>query len=343
MPREAARPVAVTRKVGYALMGGAKLALAVVGGYLLGRTKKMKLAIMLGGALAGKKISTDPAALLGQATKLVNASPELQRLDAAVRGRLLEAGKDAALAVASSRMEALTDSLVDRVENLGKPAAAATDAAGEAAGAAGDTVAQAGGAAGDAATVTAGAAKDTVSGAARGVRGKGRSKARQPEPEPEDDLEEHLGEDAALVDDEEPEEPEEAPARSSRNGNGNGAARKTARTGSRVRRVGDHRPGTAPPRPSGAEQLRQRELRRFEQLGDQRQRRRRQRVDERRLDERRLEVDGQALELPVLGELVVERRSQPDVELRVGLGNLRAVPLLVRHVEPADQLHQEGR
>ena len=84
-------------------MGGAKLALAVVGGYLLGRTKKMKLAIMLGGALAGTKIPTDPAALLGQATKLVNASPELQRLDAAVRGRLMEAGKDAAIAVASNR------------------------------------------------------------------------------------------------------------------------------------------------------------------------------------------------------------------------------------------------
>ena len=161
---EVAGPAIVHQEAGHGLMGGGKLALAVVGGYLLGRTKKMKLAIMLGGALAGKKISTDPAALLGQVTKLVSASPELQRLDSAVRGRLLEAGKDAALAVASSRMEALTDSLVDRVENLGKPAAGATKAAGEAAGAAGDTVTQAGGAAGDAASATAGAAKDTVRG-----------------------------------------------------------------------------------------------------------------------------------------------------------------------------------
>ena len=99
---------------------GLKLALAVIGGYLLGRTKKMKLAIMFGAALAGKKISTDPAQLLGQASKLIQASPELQKLDGAVRGRLLEAGKDAALAVASSRMEALTDNLVNRVENLGQ-------------------------------------------------------------------------------------------------------------------------------------------------------------------------------------------------------------------------------
>ena len=96
---EVAGPAIVHQEAGHGLMGGGKLALAIVGGYLLGRTKRMKLAIMLGGALAGKKISTDPAALLGQATKLVNASPELQKLDAAVRGRLLEAGKDADLLV----------------------------------------------------------------------------------------------------------------------------------------------------------------------------------------------------------------------------------------------------
>ena len=113
---------------------GLKLALAVIGGYLLGRTKKMKLAIMLGGALAGKKISTDPTALLGMVSKLVQSSPELQKLDSAVRGRLLEAGKDAALAVASSRMESLTDNLVNRVENLGKPATEAAGAAGQAVG-----------------------------------------------------------------------------------------------------------------------------------------------------------------------------------------------------------------
>lgn len=101
--------------------GGGKIAAAVIGGYLLGRTKKMKFAIMVGGALMGKKVPTDPTQLLKLAGSLVDKSPELQRLDSAVRGRLMEAGKDAALSVASSRMEALTDSLVNRVENLGKP------------------------------------------------------------------------------------------------------------------------------------------------------------------------------------------------------------------------------
>src|SRR3954454_11215634 len=166
---------------------GLKVALAVIGGYLLGRTKKMKLAIMLGGALAGKKISTNPAQLLGQASKLVQSSPELQKLDSAIRGRLLEAGKDAALAIASSRMEALTDNLVNRVENIGKPAAdaagAAGQAAGETAGAAGDAVGQAGGAVGDAATGTGKAVGGAVGSTARGLSGR-RRRSQQQEEEP---------------------------------------------------------------------------------------------------------------------------------------------------------------
>ena len=104
-------------------MDNGRIAAAVIGGYLLGRTKKMKFAIMVGGALMGKKIPTDPTQLLKLAGSMVDKSPELQRLDTAVRGRLMDAGKDAALSVASTRMEAFTDSLVNRVENLGKPTA----------------------------------------------------------------------------------------------------------------------------------------------------------------------------------------------------------------------------
>ena len=120
-----------------------KIGLAVVGGYVLGRTKKMKLAIMLGGALAGRKLNLSPAELMSQDAKLASASPELGRLQSAVRGRLLEAGKDAAMAAASNRMESLTDTLISRVENLGKPVEQVAGAAGDAAGAtvetAGDT------------------------------------------------------------------------------------------------------------------------------------------------------------------------------------------------------------
>ena len=97
---------------------GARVALGVAGGYFLGRTKKMKLGLMLGGMAAGQKAG-GPSALLAQGSKLLSASPELSRLSGEVRGRLLEAGKAAALSVAARQVEAVTDRLGQRVESLG--------------------------------------------------------------------------------------------------------------------------------------------------------------------------------------------------------------------------------
>ena len=96
---------------------GARVALGVAGGYLLGRTKKMKLALMLGGMAAGRRAG-GPGELLSRGTKLVEASPELSRLVGEVRGRLLEAGKGAAVAIAARQVEALTDRVGRRVETL---------------------------------------------------------------------------------------------------------------------------------------------------------------------------------------------------------------------------------
>src|SRR3954469_16808177 len=78
---------------------GARVALGVAGGYFLGRTKKMKLALMLGGMAAGRR-DGGPDELLAQGAKVLDRSPELQRLADEVRGRLLDAGKGAAMAVA---------------------------------------------------------------------------------------------------------------------------------------------------------------------------------------------------------------------------------------------------
>ena len=91
--------------------------MGVAGGYFLGRTKKMKLALMLGGWTAGRQLG-GPGQILGQATKVLGDSPELTALTDQVRGRLLEAGKDAAMAVATRRVEALTDRVGRRVEDL---------------------------------------------------------------------------------------------------------------------------------------------------------------------------------------------------------------------------------
>lgn len=95
---------------------GVRVALGVAGGYFLGRTKKMKLGLMLAGMAAGRQAG-GPAALLGQGKNLLNASPELSRLSDVLTGRLLDAGKGAALAVATHQVESLTDRLVGRVEH----------------------------------------------------------------------------------------------------------------------------------------------------------------------------------------------------------------------------------
>jgi hypothetical protein len=97
---------------------GARVALGVAGGYFLGRTKKMKLAMMLGGMAAGRRAG-GPGELLAQGSKLLENSPELAALTDQIRGRLLDAGKGAAMAVAARQVESLTDRVGKRVESLG--------------------------------------------------------------------------------------------------------------------------------------------------------------------------------------------------------------------------------
>ena len=63
-------------------------ALGVAGGHLLGRTKKLKFAMMLGGMAAGRRAG-GPGQLLAQGTKLLGQSPEFARLTDELRRRLL--------------------------------------------------------------------------------------------------------------------------------------------------------------------------------------------------------------------------------------------------------------
>jgi hypothetical protein len=88
-----------------------KIAVGVAAGYLLGRTKKMKLAITVGSMLAGQRIATNPTALMAQGNKLIDGNPELRRLKRQVTGRLMEAARDAAISTATSRVENMTRSL----------------------------------------------------------------------------------------------------------------------------------------------------------------------------------------------------------------------------------------
>ena len=118
---------------------GARVALGVAGGYFLGRTKKMKLALMLGGMAAGRRAG-GPGELLAQGQRLLNSSPELSALSDQVRGRLLDAGKGAVMAVAAKQVSSLTEKGGKRVESLGDLGGGAAGSARKAAGGVRDTV-----------------------------------------------------------------------------------------------------------------------------------------------------------------------------------------------------------
>ncbi|MFI0902852.1 hypothetical protein ACH4TE_04785 [Streptomyces sioyaensis] len=97
------------------MMSNAKIGVALVGGYVLGRTKKAKLAIGLGMYLAGKRLPLDPQ----QLGKLVANSPVLGPLNDQVRSELVDATKSAVSTALTQRMSALTDSLHERTLELG--------------------------------------------------------------------------------------------------------------------------------------------------------------------------------------------------------------------------------
>ena len=88
-----------------------QMAMAVGAGYMLGRTHKMKLALMLAGAGASSRFPSGSLGVLGQAGKLLADSPEVARLGATVRKELMNAAKTAAVTAASHRIDSLNSRL----------------------------------------------------------------------------------------------------------------------------------------------------------------------------------------------------------------------------------------
>jgi hypothetical protein len=114
------------------MKGGTQAALALGVGYLLGRRRKMRLTTMLAvGAATGGVGGLGGAALkrgmkmLGSTEAVGKFAPQLGELADTVRSDLMDAGKAAATAAVTSRIESLTDSLQERAEMVRDPAAAA--------------------------------------------------------------------------------------------------------------------------------------------------------------------------------------------------------------------------
>jgi hypothetical protein len=121
------------------MKGGTQAALALGVGYILGRRRKMRLTTMLAvGAATGGVGGLGGAALrrgmkmLGSTEAVGKFAPQLGELADTVRSDLMDAGKAAATAAVTNRIESLTDSLQERAEMVRDPAAAA-DSAGKAA------------------------------------------------------------------------------------------------------------------------------------------------------------------------------------------------------------------
>ena len=98
-------------------MSAAKIGFGVAAGYLLGRTKKLRFAITVGSMLAGQKVATNPAALIKQATEIIEKNPELAKLQQRVTGELFNAARNAAISQASSRIESANRALTARGSN----------------------------------------------------------------------------------------------------------------------------------------------------------------------------------------------------------------------------------
>ncbi|WP_433700177.1 hypothetical protein [Nocardiopsis sp. CA-288880] len=116
----------------------AKIVAAAVGGYILGRKKKLKLALGLGLYLGAKKLDIKPQLLAQGLLKEVSSLPVVGELRNQSREQLLNVGKAAAGNLAGKWAGSLADSLNDRTESLRSGAADTVSGAGKSAA---DTVA----------------------------------------------------------------------------------------------------------------------------------------------------------------------------------------------------------
>lgn len=97
----------------------APLAAAVLGGYLLGRTKKGRVAFAMATYLAGRRFGLEPQQLLTEGVKRLRELPQFADLNEQLRGEVLDAGRKAMTAVAERKLADLAGSLQQRTELIG--------------------------------------------------------------------------------------------------------------------------------------------------------------------------------------------------------------------------------
>jgi hypothetical protein len=99
---------------------GSRMAVAIVGGYLLGRSQKTRLAAVMALLAAGGKLPVDPGDLLRR-TPLGAVGGPLDKFSGDLGTQLVDAGKSVVMAAASNRIDSLSDRLQERADRLRTP------------------------------------------------------------------------------------------------------------------------------------------------------------------------------------------------------------------------------
>lgn len=95
-----------------------KLTGLILAGYVLGRTKKLGLALTVASAVAGTTAAKNRDQLLGGLKDFADSSPELKSLQEKITGRLADSGKSAAKAMAAKGVDQLSVKLQEQTEKM---------------------------------------------------------------------------------------------------------------------------------------------------------------------------------------------------------------------------------
>ncbi|MGD6742246.1 DNA primase [Streptomyces sp. BH106] len=99
-------------------MNRTALGLAIGAGYVLGRTKKMKLAIAVGTMVAGKRMNLSPRALAEMVTTQLENNPQFKEIGDQLREDLRGVGKAASGALVERQIEGLAGRLHSRTQGV---------------------------------------------------------------------------------------------------------------------------------------------------------------------------------------------------------------------------------
>jgi hypothetical protein len=99
-------------------MNRTAMGLAIGAGYLLGRTKKLKMALAVGSLVAGKKLNLSPKMIADVVNQQLKNNPQFKEIGDQLRQDLHGVGKAATGAMVERQMSTLADRLHGRTAQL---------------------------------------------------------------------------------------------------------------------------------------------------------------------------------------------------------------------------------